>query len=862
MTDKSIELLSVIKAEFEALGLRIGFFFPTKTGLEKSIFDAHGKLSEFFKTHNIHDFESQGRGQPFKRQVEVVVLSADQEEACSMSLYRPDTKLGDPRFWISGVKKFTQADDLLIFILINKKLYLINSTEEALFQQGRLTQYLLKKIKQKMEQETEQASIAQPSQISFPKDLVEWAGHHSGGVKRLFDVSSGRPSKDLLKTNLIIRLESWVASVVSNDSEVPRILFLVGGPGNGKTEAIENTIKKFDSEFQANGKIVERLAADFRPLPGQQVPRVVTFSGLDFPKLDPKFRLDIVQDATATDVSRVGSASSLLIQEIAELLQSDSNHYYLCCINRGVLDEALIEAIDSGYSPVSLLIEEITKVVSLSADAPQCWPLKKYSSIAVWPMDVESLFIPTEKGSSSVASSLVGHAVNANYWMPNGSCEAGPYCPFCNSQSSLSKPESIESLMKILRWYELQSGKRWSFRDLFSLISYLLSGYRPESKGRKSSPCEWAASLVNFDVASKANANPSKQELSSIFYLASSGYQHALFHHWDSEVVSDLKTAIKDLDIDKSSELGKILLGFQAFLTDRKANYLPATIAPLLASISEKLDPAMASPEIEISVSAKSKVGLAELDARFSKSVQSGYDYIKNFRLLNAAEVEMLKRLAKADLSLSDSTNRRKKPTAANFLQRCLRDFSCRFVRRNLGARFATVADLKNLQAFQEIVEDENGQKLHAVSKQVKDLLNNSDGFHVSLSTTFGQPLPPMQRQTTLIVPQRNVRPLILNSTGRPKSPICYLRIGTGESVQSIPLTFELFHAVKELDRGLSPASLSRNVVALLDATKARLSGPIVRDHELWEDAKIKIGVDGTEISKSFDGFVSLAGNQ
>jgi hypothetical protein len=222
----------------------------------------------------------------------------------------------------------------------------------------------------------------------------------------------------------------------------------------------------------------------------------------------------------------------------------------------------------------------------------------------------------------------------------------------------------------------------------------------------------------------------------------------------------------------------------------------------------------------------------------------------------------MLKRLAKADLSLSDSTNRRKKPTAANFIQRCLRDFSCRFVRRNLGARFATVADLKNLQSFQEIVEDENGQKLHAVSKQVKDLLNNSDGFHVSLSTTFGQPLPPMQRQTTLIVPQRNVRPLILNSTGRPKSPICYLRIGTGESVQSIPLTFELFHAVKELDRGLSPASLSRNVVALLDATKALLSGPIVRDHELWEDAKIKIGVDGTEISKSFDGFVSLAGNQ
>ena len=30
----------------------------------------------------------------------------------------------------------------------------------------------------------------------FPKDLLEWAGHHSGGVKRLFDPSSGRPGRN------------------------------------------------------------------------------------------------------------------------------------------------------------------------------------------------------------------------------------------------------------------------------------------------------------------------------------------------------------------------------------------------------------------------------------------------------------------------------------------------------------------------------------------------------------------------------------------------------------------------------------------------------------------------------------------
>jgi hypothetical protein len=72
-------------------------------------------------------------------------------------------------------------------------------------------------------------------------------------------------------------------------------------------------------------------------------------------------------------------------------------------------------------------------------------------------------------------------------------------------------------------------------------------------------------------------------------------------------------------------------------------------------------------------------------------------------------------------------------------------------------------------------------------------------------------------------------------------------------------LTYELFKAIKELERGLSLASLPRTVVALLDTTKARLSGPIVRDPEMLMDARIRIGADGTEVGSSWDGsFVSV----
>jgi hypothetical protein len=114
-----------------------------------------------------------------------------------------------------------------------------------------------------------------------------------------------------------------------------------------------------------------------------------------------------------------------------------------------------------------------------------------------------------------------------------------------------------------------------------------------------------------------------------------------------------------------------------------------------------------------------------------------------------------------------------------------------------------------------------------------------------------------------LVVPVRQVRMKHLATEGRPRSPICFLEVGSGQSLQPIALTYDLFKAVRELERGLSPASLPRTVVALLDTTKARLSGPIVRDPEALMDARIRIGIDGTEVGSSWDGsFVSIEGSR
>lgn len=84
----------------------------------------------------------------------------------------------------------------------------------------------------------------------FPTGLLEWAGHRSGGVRKPFFESSGRPCKVVIDTPLLQRLRNWVTDVTSS-TDVPRSVLLVGGPGNGKTEAVEHILRTLDDTLAA-----------------------------------------------------------------------------------------------------------------------------------------------------------------------------------------------------------------------------------------------------------------------------------------------------------------------------------------------------------------------------------------------------------------------------------------------------------------------------------------------------------------------------------------------------------------------------------------------------------------------------------
>jgi hypothetical protein len=114
LTEKSVELCLIE---------------PTGTGLDKSIMDATGSVRSFLKAKEIHDYETQKQGPESKVQIPAFLISTGKVINSIASLYRPNTKKGDPRIWFKGLGTYSNANDILGIIAFENELYVLNITQ-------------------------------------------------------------------------------------------------------------------------------------------------------------------------------------------------------------------------------------------------------------------------------------------------------------------------------------------------------------------------------------------------------------------------------------------------------------------------------------------------------------------------------------------------------------------------------------------------------------------------------------------------------------------------------------------------------------------------------------------------------------
>lgn len=683
----------------------------------------------------------------------------------------------------------------------------------------------------------------------YPEDLINWSGDKSGGVKKLFYSGSGRPSGSVITTPLLTRLRAWVHALARGEAGTPRVIFLVGGPGNGKTEAVEYTIREIDEAMGLDGALLGELAARFSGESGVSPGRLVSTISTKFPTRSGIQILSIVQDGSEAGLGDSATPAEHLCNDIRFQVDEGDEQVYIACVNRGVLDDALILATELGDWVVGEVLKKIIQAASLSAHGASCWPLDGYPRFAIWPMDVESLVEESgATGGASACRQILAVATNADEWPAYGECPAGTLCPFCTNRKLLAVEANASSFIQILRRFELASGKRWNFRDQFSLVAYLLAGAAEAGPGVPYHPCNWAKAQLE-----PKESNQAKREARvarALFRLLAAQYQHALFCSWPAERGAGLRADIKDLRLDEQPSV----LGLMQFLALDRRKDTTTTLRSQLNGMVEHLDPATASPEFEVGISSNKVMQLKELDRLFSLSVKGGRELLHKHRCLSELENRVLRLLESADEKLSEEPVRRRKPAAAQRVQALVRLVACTIARRSLAVRAGVTRDSDVLSDFEKVLRGDDSA-FQDVRQQLEGLLNKGGRFQVSLNTTFGEPLPPPERRVMLTTDKQKVLQMpLLHDESRPRLPVRFLTVGAKK--QPVALTYELFKATQSLRKGMVPASLPRSVVALLDTTRAKLAGIVVRNEDELEGSEIHLGIREDVISRNFGKFI------
>jgi hypothetical protein len=102
--------------------------FVTATGLRKSILDATDPVRRLLLDQGIHDYGQQGQGPENKRVLPAVLVDNAGLHDLEISIYRPVTKQGDPRFWPALFSRHAAPGDVVAMGVLQGRIHLFNLT--------------------------------------------------------------------------------------------------------------------------------------------------------------------------------------------------------------------------------------------------------------------------------------------------------------------------------------------------------------------------------------------------------------------------------------------------------------------------------------------------------------------------------------------------------------------------------------------------------------------------------------------------------------------------------------------------------------------------------------------------------------
>lgn len=133
MLSKADTDIKKVMAAFAKFGIGVAFLSPTPTAIKKSIMDATASVRLFLKESGLHDFSRQLQGTENKIILSAKFIKTNEYIDSKTSLYRPNTKKGDPRIWFSNLKKYAKNNNLLALLTDGETLFVVNVSDQSVF---------------------------------------------------------------------------------------------------------------------------------------------------------------------------------------------------------------------------------------------------------------------------------------------------------------------------------------------------------------------------------------------------------------------------------------------------------------------------------------------------------------------------------------------------------------------------------------------------------------------------------------------------------------------------------------------------------------------------------------------------------
>ncbi|MEY2493774.1 MAG: hypothetical protein QOJ45_266 [Verrucomicrobiota bacterium] len=276
--------------------------------------------------------------------------------------------------------------------------------------------------------------------------------------------------------------------------------FLIGGPGNGKSEAVGAFVRRLNSNAkQASLPLV------FDSSKGHDGGTVSYW----FQEKIPHGEIALLQDISIP--KKIGSDPAEDV--LASLsLCAESGAHLVACANRGMLLRAtrLARAMPpyEWLLPILENIDKQSQETSIAANAH--WKVGhdgREIEIRVWPLDHESILHsggngnPWAETDGSLFDQVIATAVAQERWEDAAcdKCLAREFCPMIADAHWLRDPDRRRSFLRILRHAEVWSGQRIVLREALGLVSTVLVGTPSDfvENGKELHPCDWVEKRVS-----------------------------------------------------------------------------------------------------------------------------------------------------------------------------------------------------------------------------------------------------------------------------------------------------------------------------------------------------------------------------